>query len=62
MSLKKFLRVRLTALAGAFLIALVLCGPTLHAAYAQAPAAHASAVTFIHHLEHQPPPLIPLLK
>jgi len=43
MSLKKFLRVRLTALAGALLIALALCGPTLHAAYAQAPAAPAAA-------------------
>ena len=41
MSLKKFLPARLVAVAGALLIALALCGPTLHAAYAQAPAAPA---------------------
>src|SRR5580658_10124696 len=43
MSLKKFSRARLLALAGAILLGLALSAPTFHSSYAQAPAATAPA-------------------
>ena len=39
MSLKRFSRARLWALAGAILLGLALSAPTFHSSYAQAPAA-----------------------
>jgi Amt family ammonium transporter len=43
MSLKKFSRARLVALAGAIVLGIALCAPTVHSSYAQAPAATAAA-------------------
>jgi Amt family ammonium transporter len=43
MSLKKFSRARLVALAGAIVLGIALCAPTVHSSYAQAPAATAPA-------------------
>jgi Amt family ammonium transporter len=45
MSLKKFSRAGLLALAGAILLGIVLSAPTFHPSYAQAPAAAAAAAT-----------------
>jgi Amt family ammonium transporter len=43
MSLKKFSRAMLVALAGAIVLGIALCAPTVHSSYAQAPAATAAA-------------------
>ncbi len=43
MSLKRFSRAGLVALAGAILLGIVLSVPTFHSSYAQAPAATAPA-------------------
>jgi Amt family ammonium transporter len=43
MSLTKFSRARLVALAGAIVLGIALCAPTVHSSYAQAPAATAAA-------------------